>query len=188
MLTRRDTLLGTLALGACAQTGSPSQVAFTDEPRFAAIEQRLGGRIGVAALDTADGAWLTHRPHERFAMASTFKWMLAAQMLHSDMHMPGFREQRVLFRESDLLDHAPATRARILDGPLGRMGEMTVEELCEAIVVVSDNTAANLLLQGAFGPEGFTRFLRENGDGVTRLYRTEPSLNENAPDDAVQKV
>jgi beta-lactamase class A len=174
MFTRRDTLLGALALGACAQTlaSEPSP----DDPRFAAIEGRIGGRLGVVALNTGTGERLTRRPNERFAMASTFKWLLAAQMLHMDMHMPGFGEQRVLFRENDLLDYAPAARARI--GANG-VGEMTVQELCEAIVVVSDNTAANLLLVAA----GLTSFLRANGDAVTRLDRDEPTLNENAPGD-----
>jgi beta-lactamase class A len=178
MWSRRETVLGALALGACAQT--PIAESSSDDPRFAAIEGRIGGRLGVAALNTGTGAWLTRRPYERFAMASTFKWLLAAQMLHMDMHMPGFREQRVLFRENDLLEYAPATRARI--GENG-VGEMTVEELCEAIVVVSDNTAANLLLVGAGGPAGLTSFLRANGDAVTRLDRDEPTLNENAPGD-----
>jgi beta-lactamase class A len=39
------------------------------------------------------------------------------------------------------------------------------------------------LLVPAGGPEGLTRFLRANGDGVTRLDRTEPTLNENLPND-----
>jgi beta-lactamase class A len=60
---------------------------------------------------------------------------------------------------------------------------MTVEELCEAIIVVSDNAAANLLLVPAGGPAGFTHFLRSSGDAVTRLDRTEPQLNENVAGD-----
>jgi beta-lactamase class A len=48
---------------------------------------------------------------------------------------------------------------------------------------LSDNTFANLLLEGAMGPEGLTRFLRGNGDPITRLDRTEPELNEVPPGD-----
>lgn len=180
MLSRRHTLLGALALGACAPKSEPLSVAAfppPDDERFAAIERRIGGRVGVAAFDTGSSAWLGHRMQERFAMCSTFKWLLAAQMLHMDMHMPGFREQQVRFSESDLLEYAPAAR-----GNLAR-GWMTVEEMCEAIVVVSDNTCANLLLDGAMGPEGLTRFLRANGDAVTRLDRLEPELNEVPPGD-----
>jgi beta-lactamase class A len=60
---------------------------------------------------------------------------------------------------------------------------MTIEALCEAIVTVSDNTAANLLLDQVGGPPGFNRFLRANADRETRLDRIELQLNENAPGD-----
>ncbi len=187
MLSRRDTLLGALGLGACAPTGrqdARETYALTpNDPRFAAIEQRIGGRVGVAAWNTGSDAWLTHRAHERFAMCSTFKWLLAAQMLNLAELQPDLLESRVLYREEDLLSYAPVTRERFGRGPLG-LGEMTVEELCEAAVVVSDNTAANLLLEGAaMGPAGFTRFLRSTGDAITRLDRLEPELNENLPGD-----
>lgn len=187
MFSRRETLLGALALGACAPTNQhdarETYEPPPNDPRFAAIEQRIGGRVGVAAWNTGSDAWLTHRAHERFAMCSTFKWLLAAQMLWIGERQPDFLASRVLYREEDLLDYAPVTRQRFGAGPMG-MGEMSVEELCAAAVVVSDNTAANLLLQGAaMGPEGFTRFLRSNGDGITRLDRLEPELNENIPGD-----
>jgi beta-lactamase class A len=177
---RRNALIGGLTLAACAPAHEPISVASfppPDDERFAAIEQRIGGRVGVAAFDTGSSAWLGHRMQERFAMCSTFKWLLAAHMLYMDMHMPGFREQQVRFSERDLLEYAPAARVN-----LGR-GWMTVEQMCEAIVVLSDNTCANLLLDGSMGPEGLTRFLRANGDAVTRLDRREPELNEVPPGD-----
>ena len=185
MLSRRDTLLGAMALSACAPAPSNRVVEPNDDRNlrfFSAvqtIEQRVGGRIGVAAWDTASDAWLTHRATERFAMCSMFKWLLAAQMLYLDEHTPGFRDQQVRFNEAYLagLGHAPVTRANLA------RGWMTVEELAQAAVEQSDNAAANLLLEAAMGPEGFTRFLRANGDGVTRLDRNEPELNQNLPGD-----
>lgn len=110
-------------------------------------------------------------------MCSTFKWLLAAQMLYLDMHMPGYRERHVEFGEGDLLEYAPAARANLV------RGWMTIEEMCEASVVLSDNTCANLLLGIGNGPAGLTSFLRENGDAVTRLDRTEPGLNDVPPGD-----
>lgn len=178
-LTRRGALIGTLALAACkpegASTVAPAPQA--DDPRFAAIETRIGGRVGVAALNTADGAVLTHRAGERFAMCSSFKWLLAAQHLVMAQDTPGWLDEVMQFGPGDLLDHAPFARSIV------SRGYMSNEEACEAIVVVSDNTCANLLLLSAGGPEGHTRFLRERGDDVTRLDRTEPSLNENLPND-----
>src|SRR5262249_5430218 len=82
---------------------------------------------------------------------------------------------RVSYRETDLLEHAPETRAHVGEGA------MSVDALARAAVVVSDNTAANLLLARVDGPAGFTRFGRSLGDAVTRLDRTEPALNANVP-------
>lgn len=183
MFTRRDTLLGALALGACAPNEPRSlridlsERSDPDDPRIAAIERRIGGRIGVAALNTANNTWLSHRAHERFAMCSTFKWMLGAQMLYFDRGQPGFLDQQLRFGESDLLDYAPTARRHLA------RGWMTVEEACEGAVSLSDNTCANLLLVRAGGPERLTGFLRANGDAVTRLDRTEPALNVVPPGD-----
>lgn len=55
---------------------------------------------------------------------------------------------------------------------------MTIAELCQAAVAWSDNAAANLLIERLGGPENVTAFLRDIGDTITRLDRTEPALNE----------
>ena len=55
---------------------------------------------------------------------------------------------------------------------------MTVADLCQAAIIRSDNTAANLLLDRIGGPPGITNFARSIEDRVTRLDRTELSLNE----------
>jgi len=179
-LTRRTTLLSGLALAACApqvRTQAESYTPSPDHPRFAAIEERIGGRVGVAAWNTGTGDWIGRRIQERFAMCSTFKWMLAAQMLFFDMHQPDHLLQRIPFTEADLLDYAPVAREHLA------RGWMSVGEAAEGAVVMSDNTCANLLLKVGGGPQGLTHFLSVYGDGVTRLDRTEPTLNENLPND-----
>jgi beta-lactamase class A len=49
--------------------------------RIAAIEARMGGRIGIAALNTGSGKRLDYRAEERFPMCSTFKFLAAAGVL-----------------------------------------------------------------------------------------------------------
>ena len=49
--------------------------------QIAAIEARVGGRIGVAALDTGSGRRLDYQADERFPMCSTFKFLAAAAVL-----------------------------------------------------------------------------------------------------------
>lgn len=60
---------------------------------------------------------------------------------------------------------------------------MTLSELCEAAITLSDNTAANLMLREIGGPAGFTSFFRTIGDNVSRLDRWEVALNEAVPGD-----
>jgi beta-lactamase class A len=51
------------------------------EAAIAEIETRNGGRLGVFAVETGSGRTLAHRADERFLMCSTFKGLLAAQVL-----------------------------------------------------------------------------------------------------------
>jgi beta-lactamase class A len=72
---------------------------------------------------------------------------------------------------ADLVNNSPRVEAALAQG------RMSVEQLCAAIVEVSDNAAANLLLDRLGGPAGFTAFARRCGDTVTRLDRIEPQMN-----------
>jgi len=99
--TRRVAIASGLAAVACV----PTTTAVRDDrgaqfqARVRQIEQRVGGRVGAAALNGANGVMLRYRADERFAMCSMFKWLLAAQVLEMDMHMPGFLAQQVRFNE-----------------------------------------------------------------------------------------
>jgi beta-lactamase class A len=144
---------------------------------FSTIEARLGGRIGVAALDTATGNHVGYRAAERFPMCSTFKLAAVAAIL-ARVDAGRERLDHVLpYGPADLLEYAPITREHAADGG------MRVDALCEAAIRYSDNTAANLLLATLDGPSGLTRRLRQWGDLVTRLDRNEPTLNEALPGD-----
>lgn len=171
-------VLGLGALAAGCRPSRPVQAPGRDAARtLDAIERDVGGRVGVFALDTGTGRTLAHRADERFAMCSTFKWVLAAAVLRRVDRGELTLDDRVPFGAADLIEHAPITSTRVAEGA------MTIEALARAAVVVSDNTAANLLLARVDGPAGLTRFARERGDEVTRLDRVELALNENAPGD-----
>lgn len=174
-LSRRGFLGGLVAapLGCKAETRRHRGPAGV----LADIEDRIGGRLGVHALATDTGATVSYRQDERFAMCSTFKWALAAAVLIEVDRGRLSLGQNLRYSAADLLEYAPVTRKNV-----GRSA-MTLEELAEASVTVSDNTAANLLLKLVGGPSGFTRFVRDRGDRVTRLDRNEPMLNENVAGD-----
>jgi beta-lactamase class A len=150
----------------------------TPAPDFGTIERQVAGRLGVAVLDTATGRRLAYRADERFAMCSTFKWLLGAQILARADAGAEQLSRVVPFAVKDLLEYAPVTRVHV------REGGMTVSDLVSAAIRYSDNTAANLLLQTVGGPASFTAYLRQLGDRITRLDRVEPDLNSAIPGDA----
>ena len=176
-------LFGVLAAAAmivgCASEpqGSPQIENILGDDVIEGIERRIGGRIGMALTDESGDLLRAYRGDERFAMCSTFKLALSAAVLErvdaGDLSL----DESIAFAEADLLDYAPAARDYV------EAGSMTIGQASEAISTLSDNTAANLLLDIIGGPEGMTAFFRSHGDDVSRLDRIEPELNENAEGD-----
>lgn len=145
--------------------------------RIAAIETRIGGRIGVAALDTSNSKRLDYRAEERFPMCSTFKFLAAAAVLKRVDEKRDKLERFVPYDAKEILEYAPVTKKHLKDGG------MTLGPLCAAAIEQSDNTAGNLLLDAIGGPAALTNFVRNLGDQVTRLDRKEPDLNSAIPGD-----
>lgn len=138
---------------------------------FAALERANGGRLGIAVRDIATGEGTGYRADERFPMCSTFKFLLASAILQRvDRHRETLNAI-ISIPPKPLLFNSPLTEPHA-------GGTMTIGELCHAALTRSDNTAANLLLERIGGPAGITHFSRSIGDAVTRLDRTETSLNE----------
>jgi beta-lactamase class A len=160
---------------ACAHAQANLQRDFAAS--VGAIQKRIGGRIGVYVLDTQSQLELAFNARERFAMCSTFKLLLAAQVLRRVDAGTLSLDHRLPLRPEDVLPHAPVTSLHLA------AGSMTVGDLCAAIVTVSDNPAANILLAATGGPSALTQFLGGIGDRVTRLDRTELELNTNLPGD-----
>jgi beta-lactamase class A len=135
------------------------------------LEQQSHGRIGAYAIDTGTGRALSHRAGELFPTLSTFKVMVSAAVLRKARQSePGLMDRIVHYTGDDLVDHSPVTGKHVDTG-------MTVAELCDAAITVSDNTAGNLLLKQIGGPVGLTAFYRSLGDSVSRLDRWETELN-----------
>ena len=148
-----------------------------DDAVLREIEARLGGRVGLSVLDTGNGKTLSWRGGERFAMCSSFKWVLAASVLSRADQGQLRLNDAISYTSAQLLAHSPVTGAHVKEG------HMRIEDLCAAAVEESDNGAANLLLARIGGPKSVTAYARSVGDNVTRLDRNEPSLNDNLPGD-----
>jgi len=147
--------------------------AFAEEapPALTAYERETGGRIGVYAENLASGAKITWRADERFVMCSTFKASLAAFVLARVDRGEDRLEDMIAYGAADLLDYAPVAKQNLA------AGAMSVSDMCKAIVELSDNSCANLLLARSGGPAALTAFWRATGDTVSRLDHNEPELN-----------
>lgn len=174
-ISRRSLLLaGAAGMAATACASEPGRGV---QAQIADIERETGGQVGVFAPDTHTGQHLGHRAGERFAMCSTFKLPLAAAVFARVDRGELSLEQSIAFSERDLVPYAPVAEKHLASG------RISLGECCDAMVLLSDNVAANLVLPLIGGPAGFTRFVRTLGDPVTRLDRNEPGLNTNLPGD-----
>lgn len=175
-VSRRQAIVGlsTLPLLGIAK---PAHAIDPPAQRVAALEKRIGGRVGVYLRDITGRVLVAHRASERFPMCSTFKFLLAAAALKRVDQGQMTLDQVLNYGEADLLSYAPVTKANVAKGGL------PLSDLCAAAVTMSDNTAANVILRSLGGPQGITAFARSIGDQDTRLDRNEPDLNTAIPGD-----
>jgi beta-lactamase class A len=150
----------------------PSAAEADVSSQFAALERRRGARLGLMAIDTGTGQTVGYRADERFALASTVKVLLAGVVL--DRFSAHDLEQRLFWSEADLVPYSPVTEMFVEDG-------MTVRQLVDAALTLSDNTAANLLFDLVGGPDVVEDRLADLGDTVTSVDRVEPDLNDWRP-------
>ena len=180
MLRREFLIAAGCALGTAASARGPDPARGLNSAALRraveALERDARGRLGVAVLDTGTGRRFAWRGKERFAMCSTFKLPLAAAVLATVDAGRERLDRAIAVPAGKLPGNSPFTETR-----RGRFA--TVAELCKATMTQSDNAAANLLLPIVGDASGFTRFVRRQGDAVTRLDRIEPMLNVVPPGD-----
>ncbi|MEY3634653.1 MAG: hypothetical protein RLZZ61_1063 [Pseudomonadota bacterium] len=175
-IDRRGLMAGAAALTIAGCAG-PRQVrpSISNNAALAALEARVGGRLGALVLDTASGRMTGHHYDEAFAMCSTFKLALAAAVLQQADQGRLKLDAALPYSQADMVAHAPIT------GPNLAKGAMRIIDLAEAAQKTSDNVAANLLIKYLGGPAAITAIFRSWDDDATRLDRYEPDLNNVAP-------
>lgn len=178
---RRSVLTGFGALGVmgCSQQvapevapkGQPSRPALAMQTiDLSAMEARDGGRVGFVALDTANGESFGWRANERFVYCSTFKMYLAAATFVRIQNGEESADRMIPVTAADMVSHAPVTQPAI-------GSSLSVDRMMKAVVEVSDNPAANLLLKANGGLEAMRAFYRSIGDDSTTVDRFEPEMN-----------
>ncbi|ORA22615.1 class A beta-lactamase [Mycobacterium aquaticum] len=175
-LSRRNVLIGSLAVAAVAGIGAPVASAAPLDDQIAGLEKRNNALIGVFAANLDSDRTVAHRADETFAVCSTFKGYAAGRVLQQVDRGQLALDTRIFIDPNAIVANSPVTEERT-------GADMTIGELCQAAVQHSDNTAGNLLLKMIDGPPGITAFARSIGDNRTRLDRWETALNSAIPGD-----
>lgn len=140
------------------------------------IEKKLGATIGVSVYERDTKNTWSYKGNEHFPLMSTFKTFACAALL-SDVDAGKVKLGKpVEIKQDMLVTYSPVTEKYV-----GK--EFTLRDACVAAMTMSDNTAANIVLDNIGGPKGLTRFMLRIGDNHTRLDRMEPTLNEAVPGD-----
>jgi len=158
-----------------------AHAAVIDDARLAAVatqeEQTLHARIGITITDTASSKSTSYRGNERFPLNSTHKALLCGALLHEQDKGRLALTDRTQFDRAALVEYSPVTEKFVAPA------SMSWQQLCEAAITYSDNTAANVIVKKLGGQAAVTQFFAETGDKVTRLDRDEPELNSAIPGD-----
>jgi beta-lactamase class A len=145
-------------------------------PSTAAMDEMVapaGGTVGFAALDLATGRSFGRHEGDPFPMQSVFKLPVAIEVLRQ-VDAKKLDLSRVVALEAADRRGGPGTLITV-------PSKKTVRELLEAMIITSDNTAADKLLSLVGGPGVVDARVRSLGvDHVTIRY-TELDLGASGP-------
>jgi len=142
---------------------APQCAAATLRGRIAALAKSFPGAIGVYARELGSPAPLvTYRAYESFPTASIIKLLIMTTAFATEELQPGTLERRITFHAGDLIAGSDFM-SNAADGQ-----QFTVRQLIVPMIQVSDNTAANLLID-FLGIQTINEIAREAGMDSTRL-------------------
>ena len=164
----------------------PGPVTRNSQARLASEIARLsslsGGIVGVSAIHIESGKHVSVNGQERFPMASTYKIPIAVQVLTLVDQGSLKWGQMVEIRQTDL-----HPGSGILSKLLHKPGlAVSVRNLFEIMMTVSDNTAADVLLSISGGPGAVTA--RMKTIGISDIDISRSTLEMIADSSGVRKL
>lgn len=164
-------LLTVLGYAALAAAQAPAAGA---DPRLERLERELtrlaelaGGKVGVGAIHLETGRAVYLNRDEPFPMASSYKVPIAVRFLRQVEQGQASLTQMVTLRQSDL-HPGSGILLDLLDDP----GiALSTQNLLELMLLISDNSATDLVMKAAGGPDAVTAQMRELGIEGIRVDR-----------------
>lgn len=129
------------------------------EREIARLSKMSGGVVGVTAIHLETGRRVSLSGGERFPMASTFKIPIAVQLLTRIDKSEVRLDQMIEIKQSDLHPGSGTLSDLFNKGGLS----LSVRNLMELMLLISDNSATDVLLRTAGGPEAVTARMRALG-------------------------
>jgi len=159
------------APGAAAQTPNDPALKLL-EREIARLAKSSGGVVGVTAIHLETGRQVSLNGGERFPMASSFKVPIAVQLLKRIDAGEVRLDQMIEIKASDL-HPGSGTLADLFTKP-GLA--LSVRNLMELMLLISDNSATDVCLRVAGGAEAVTSRMRELGFAGINVNRSTARL------------
>lgn len=161
-----------------AQGSEDIEKAYLENRASKNLEQEIqrtarlaGGIVGVYALHLETGRKISLNAQERFPMASVYKIPIAVQLLRMVDQGEVSLDKMITIQTSDL-----RLGSSLISSYLFSPGViLSVRNLLELMLVVSDNTATDILLRLAGGPKAVTACLRAMG--IFDMDVSRPTVN-----------
>ena len=129
------------------------------EGEIARLEPLSGGLVGVGIWHLESDEQLVFRPGQTFPMASSYKIPVAVQLLRRVEAGELRLDSMVTLTAADI-HPGSGTISRLLDDPGVALSALNLLEL---MMLISDNSATDVCIRLAGGPEAINAMMRQNG-------------------------
>lgn len=167
------------AVLALALAGTPAAAQGPPDPGLPRLEREItrlaaesGGTVGIAATHLETGRTVRLNAEQRFPMASSYKVPIAVELLRRVEQGEVRLDSMVTLQPTDLHPGSGAI-SQLLDDP---GVALSARNLLELMLLISDNSATDLVLRLAGGPEAVTARMRELGYAGIRVDRPTVAL------------
>jgi beta-lactamase class A len=151
-------------------TGSKSNLSSL-RAEIKRLSETSGGTMGVAVVHLETGVGISIRGNERFPMASTYKVPVAVTLLQQVDKGTKKLSDRVEVTEEDLVTSEGIAEHFQYSGIV-----LSLHNLLEPMLIVSDNTATDVLMENVGGPEHITKRMKDMGIKDIQVSRNTAAL------------
>lgn len=144
------------------------------------LEIKYGGKIGIYLIDYNNKSHFGYNQNFYFPICSVYKFLVVGAILKESMITPNLLNEKIKINKNDITGYTPITSENIDK-------KLTIEELSKA-AILSDNTAANLLIKKLGGLKNLNKFIRSLDDKDTKITVNEPTINNVDLRDSLNKT